>query len=42
LCLTRFVEGEEPEGCFVDGLAHGEDAVVLEDGCFTVAYDSGK
>jgi hypothetical protein len=39
LCLTGFIEGEEPECCFVDGLAYGEYAVVLEDGCFSVAYD---
>lgn len=40
LCLTRLVEGEEPESCFVDGLTHGENAVVLENGCFAVACAS--
>ena len=42
LCLTRLVEGEEPESCFVDGLAYGEDAVVLEDSCFAVTCASDQ
>ena len=42
LCLTRLVEGEEPERCFVDGLAHGEYAVVLENSCFAVTCASDQ
>lgn len=37
LRLARFVEGEEPECCLVDGLPDGEDAVVLEYGGFSGA-----
>ncbi len=36
LGLARPLHGDEPEGCFVDGLAHGEQAVVLMDGRLAV------
>lgn len=31
LSLTRPLEANKPEGRFIDSLAHGEDAVVLQD-----------
>lgn len=37
LGVAGFVEREEPEGGFVDRVADGEDAVVLEDGGFACA-----
>jgi hypothetical protein len=40
LGLARLIEGEEPKGGLVNGFPYSEDAVVLEDGCFAVAWDN--
>ena len=39
--MTALLEADEPEDCGFDGLAYGEETVVLEEGGFLVAEGAG-
>src|SRR4051794_23772245 len=42
LCLTGALHREEPEACFVDRLADGEQTMVLMDGCLAGRERGGQ
>src|SRR4051812_14059886 len=41
LRMTRLVQTQEPKCCFIYSLSYGQDAMVLQDGCFPISQRLG-